>query len=307
MADNVEDLYQTALGKQFLEHFGVKGMRWGVRNSVGSSPSKPKMSKVRDDRGNLLTKDDVKWAKKTKNMRKGMDAYNKTADVMNTVTIPKINNDPRYRDVDFTNPKNAKIKAKYLAEYKASFDKEFNKNLKAVYGDSPSGQYKVRVSSDSEPGLWTVDYNEIRHAEGDFKFNIIVKENDLGHIVEFEIQNDDLVHFGIKGMHWGIRRSQTVLDREAPSDDYRRATEAKTKLKKSGSQALSNKEMQDLVTRMNLEKQLSTLSQTKNDKYKMMIETNLNQALNKGMKQALNYSIQYGFDQLTKNLNNKKK
>ena len=108
-------------------------------------------------------------------------------------------------------------------------------------------------------------------------------------------------------MHWGIRRSQTVLDREAPSDDYRRATEAKTKLKKSGSQALSNKEMQDLVTRMNLEKQLSTLSQTKNDKYKMMIETNLNQALNKGMKQALNYSIQYGFDQLTKNLNNKKK
>ena len=66
MADNVEDLYQTALGKQFLEHFGVKGMRWGVRNSVGSAPSKPKMSKVSDDRGNLLTKTTLNGLKKQK-------------------------------------------------------------------------------------------------------------------------------------------------------------------------------------------------------------------------------------------------
>lgn len=117
-----------------------------------------------------------------------------------------------------------------------------------------------------------------------------------------------LEHFGIKGMRWGVRRSKTVLEKEGPSDDYQRAAEAKAKLKKSGAQALTNKEMQDLVNRMNLEKQLSTLSVTQKDKYKSMVEKNLDQAMNKGMKQAVDFGVKFAFQKLiTDKIENNKK
>lgn len=70
-----------------------------------------------------------------------------------------------------------------------------------------------------------------------------------------------LKHYGIKGMHWGIRRSQA--EREAASPDAARAHEARTRIKTSGTDALSNQELQHLVTRMNLEQQYSRLSTEK--------------------------------------------
>lgn len=90
-----------------------------------------------------------------------------------------------------------------------------------------------------------------------------------------------LKHFGVKGMKWGVHRSQggsggapqkVTLDvvgkklvvkggqGRLPSDDFARAALAKRIVKKSGSRALSNKELQDLVTRMNLEQQFKKLS-----------------------------------------------
>lgn len=73
---------------------------------------------------------------------------------------------------------------------------------------------------------------------------------------------DTLAHYGRKGMKWGRHifttggRSKTSTDSSSTkkrevSEDHARATEA---LKKHPS-SLSNKEMQDLITRMNLEKQ----------------------------------------------------
>lgn len=325
----VETLTQTALGAEYLEHFGVKGMRWGVRTSVASTPKSPKMSKTRDTQGHLLTKDDAKWNKKVTNVRKGMSAYNKTADTMNSVVIPKINNDPKYKGVDFTNPKNAKLQTKYHAEYKAAFEKEFNKNLRAVYGDSPSGKYKVRLSSDSESGLWTVDYNELQHSDGDFRFSVVVTRNTLGQILSFEVKDDkllqsdisenDLKHFGIKGMRWGVRKDDTtsstgptevnVITRSGtsklqttgganlgPSDDAKIAAIAKQKLKTSGAGSLTNQEMQVLVNRMNLEKQISQISTSQKQKNQRRVTGFLSKtggkALNKAVDVALNIAFQ---------------
>lgn len=316
----------------FLEHFGVKGMRWGVRNSLGSTNSSPKLSKVTDSRGNRLTKDDAKWNKKVANVRKGMSAYNKTADKMNAVVIPKINNDPKYKDVDFTNPKNSKIQEKYHAEYKAAFEKEFNKNLKAVYGNSPSGKYKVRLSGDNEPGLWTVDYNEIKHSSDNFSFAIKVKTNQLGHIVSFDVEDDELIqasidhnflsHFGIKGMRWGVRREnpsgglptpvtvstkpnsskiQTKGGANHPaSDEAKRSASIHQKLKKSGVNSLSNKEMQELVTRLNLEQQLSKLTTPQKSQFQRNVEQTLNQTMSKAMSQIANQAMTRLMDQAMK-------
>lgn len=66
-----------------------------------------------------------------------------------------------------------------------------------------------------------------------------------------------LEHYGVKGMRWGVRKRRSD---EPGSPDAERAKQHAATVKKSGTKALSNKELQELVTRMNLEQQFSTLS-----------------------------------------------
>lgn len=75
-----------------------------------------------------------------------------------------------------------------------------------------------------------------------------------------------LAHYGVKGMKWGIRNASSQAESEGHhhSEDAKRSEAAKAKIKESGgTHALSNKELQDVVTRMNLEKQYSSLSTKK--------------------------------------------
>ena len=81
-----------------------------------------------------------------------------------------------------------------------------------------------------------------------------------------------LQHYGVKGMKWGVRRSDAELSKassasKAPeSADSRAANAAQVKINQSGTKSLSNQELQGLITRMNLERQYSTMaSQRPND------------------------------------------
>lgn len=70
-----------------------------------------------------------------------------------------------------------------------------------------------------------------------------------------------IAHYGVKGMRWGVRRKNVgSADEKVVSTDAAKAAGAREKAKKQGKQALSNDEMQALVNRMNLEKQLSQLT-----------------------------------------------
>lgn len=71
---------------------------------------------------------------------------------------------------------------------------------------------------------------------------------------------DVLAHFGVKGMKWGVRRSSGSKDSSPGSEDFEKARTALGKAKSGGTKALSNKEMQEIVTRMNLEQQYSKLN-----------------------------------------------
>lgn len=77
--------------------------------------------------------------------------------------------------------------------------------------------------------------------------------------------NDALAHFGVKGMRWGVHRSRDISvggqTRPRVSGDVQRVTDIQKVVKKGGTKAISNKELQDLVTRMNLEQQYSRLTQ----------------------------------------------
>lgn len=92
--------------------------------------------------------------------------------------------------------------------------------------------------------------------------------------------NDILAHYGVKGMKWGVRRRSSVPDGKVQVSQAKPGAKLKTAggkgfkadpdaiaarasaqvVKKSGTAALSNKELQALVTRMNLEQQYSNLA-----------------------------------------------
>lgn len=76
-----------------------------------------------------------------------------------------------------------------------------------------------------------------------------------------------LEQYGVKGQKWGVRR-----DRPGPSDDAVRVEAAKSTIKRGGTQALSNKELQDVVTRMNLETQYGRLSAAQKSKGRKFVE-----------------------------------
>lgn len=84
-----------------------------------------------------------------------------------------------------------------------------------------------------------------------------------------DADNFYLQHFGVKGMKWGVRkakdkvsgaRQERAAARKAPaSSDHDTSTAARKKASQGGLSKLSNKELQDAITRMNLESQYKSL------------------------------------------------
>lgn len=89
---------------------------------------------------------------------------------------------------------------------------------------------------------------------------------------------DDLLHFGIRGMHWGVRKSQDSggggKAPKAPrgksvSVDAARFDKATKKVKTRGVSSLSNHELKALNERMNLEQNYAKLTASKSNVEKM--------------------------------------
>lgn len=85
-----------------------------------------------------------------------------------------------------------------------------------------------------------------------------------------------LAHFGIKGMRWGIRRSDEELARlhGSSSSDAIRARETLTSIRKAGSlSAASDSDLTHLVNRINLEKRYSEIQQSTFEKGHTQVKT----------------------------------
>jgi hypothetical protein len=123
--------------------------------------------------------------------------------------------------------------------------------------------------------LWTGDYEGVEFP---------LKSDAIGPLAMSALGEKFFKHYGVKGMHWGTRRNsdkgapvsvETHIkpgrpvgakggNNQPPHEDAVRAAIARQKAKKSSTDSLSNKELQDLVTRMNLEQQYSRLSAANN-------------------------------------------
>jgi 2'-5' RNA ligase len=105
-------------------------------------------------------------------------------------------------------------------------------------------------------GVW---YGDSEGSEFTLSESNLSRDQEMAMWAEGEVHT--LTHHGVKGMRWGVRRKNVgSADEKVVSTDAAKAAGAREKAKKQGKQALSNEEMQALVTRMNLERQLGQLT-----------------------------------------------
>lgn len=122
-------------------------------------------------------------------------------------------------------------------------------HLTLGYPDSPA-----RDDTRKYPGIYNVDFDRIALWYGD----------SMGYEFQLEdpIMNDienPIAHYGIKGMKWGVRRSQAQLDGDSDDAAAARVTIEKIKKNRGRVDSLTNKELEQMLNRMNLEQRYSRM------------------------------------------------
>lgn len=104
-----------------------------------------------------------------------------------------------------------------------------------------------------------------------------------------------LMHFGVKGMRWGIRRSHP--SESEPSADVQRYRAAVSKINRGDTSTLSNKELQDVVNRMNLDQQYSRLSSAKKNLGAKIAQDIITSILKEQLKNTLSKAVSKAISQ----------
>jgi 2'-5' RNA ligase len=167
------------------------------------------------------------------------------------------------------------------------------------------------------PGIHWVEFDRIalwtEDSEG-YEFRLDYNYNDL-----MEVSMSALSHYGVKGMRWGVRkdhstdvRTTAVINKglsrktkvkakggrgQEATEDAIKAAAQKQKLKKSGVAALSNAELRELGTRLQLEQQVSQLASPKGKKF---VQRKLGQAGERQVDRGIQEGIKKGFEQKKK-------
>lgn len=238
------------------EQFGTKGMKWGVRKDRGHEGERAKTR--------AINKADKKFEKNARSVKTWVAVHNAAADKMNRTEIDRINNDPRWKDIDnLMKPEHRRIRQDYENEMQDAY-------LLAVHeaasnlGTNASGTRKYGIVV-NQYGDWGVSPEDVKHADdGMSAFVVKVTRDQKGFITSLEVSEPVahdaleaagfLAHFGVLGMKWGRRRSRAELE-AARSADSARAKELRGKAKETKIDSLSNQELQAVITRLNLERQ----------------------------------------------------
>lgn len=157
---------------------------------------------------------------------------------------------------------------------------EWNPHLTLGYPKTPAKPDKrdypgIHYINFDRIGLWFGDYDGFEFPLKNYDWDMEVS---MGAIETGQTAVDEILHFGVKGMKWGQRKTPSDVSvnvkasratktrvktkggaAQPAHEDAIKAKVSTQKVKRSGPNSLSNKELQDLVQRMNLEQQLSSL------------------------------------------------
>jgi hypothetical protein len=202
-----------------ISHHGVKGMHWGVRKGETGGSTAPSRK---------VKKADAKFEKNASTVKTFIEVHNRAAAYANQ-HVDRINNKPQYKNADFS--KDSPLRRKYYAEHV----KSFNDGLKIAansLGTNASGTRRYTVTVDNETGAFGVHTEAVKHAD-EAPFKVVPKFDAKGHIISFSIEEESSVaHYGVKGMHWGVRKQHD----DSPNARYssRRRVEDKKVYGKGG-------------------------------------------------------------------------
>lgn len=204
-----------AVASDILEHFGVKGMKWGVRRERKQAAKTAKK----------LAKGDKKYEKDLSGMKGYIKVQNTVAEHVNP-KLNALNANPKYAGKDLT--QNSALRKSYFKEYEKVVESACREATKQL-GANPSGtkQLKIVRYGEGENTTWAANLVDIKHADIPTSFRIVPYFNKTGHITGQTIEpmskdmtqssidfvEDFLEHYGVKGMKWGVHRRKSQVSR----------------------------------------------------------------------------------------------
>lgn len=222
------------VAEEFVEHFGTKGMKWGVRRA------------------------DKKWAKNIYSVKGAVDVHNAVAEKMNNGGIDALNKRHPKAHLDHDTP----ATRAYLKDYENLTLNYTKAAVASVHGVSPSGTMRATLKNE---GGWRIEVEstEVKHADDvlpTLVFELTVSDGKVEsmRLVDDELAQDSIQegedfieHFGVKGMRWGVRKRRNESERARTFNQPR---------SKKNIKDMSDQELREVLNRMNMEQQYSNLS-----------------------------------------------
>lgn len=235
-----------------LEHHGIKGMKWGVRNDNGHQGEQAKTKKI--------AKLDKKFEKNMNSAQTIIAIHNRACDIGNP-KLAAINNKPQYKGKDFT--RDSPLRQKYYKEVQNSFLDGVVQAAKEM-GTNASGTKEYSIV-ETKSGGWDIYLADVKHSDTP-EFSFDVDYDDMGYVINVMPANDHLIthsntvedflaHYGVKGQKWGVRRYGPKSRRQS------QASRDHAQNRKLAS--MSDQELQQHVNRIRLERQYKDLEKSK--------------------------------------------